>query len=123
MQFASIRIATSDVDRLARFYERLTGRTAVRPAPVFAVLSFGAVQLAISDEKLIRQFNAGIVSAGANKGTIVEFEVADVDAARDQLDAAVEIVMEPADMPWGNRSMLLRDPDGNAVNVFARPKS
>ncbi len=123
MQFASIRIATCDVDRLARFYERLTGRTAVRPAPVFAALSFGAVQLAISDEKLIRQFNAGIVSAGANKGAIVEFEVADVDAARDQLDAAVEIVMEPADMPWGNRSMLLRDPDGNAVNVFSRPKS
>jgi uncharacterized glyoxalase superfamily protein PhnB len=35
----------------------------------------------------------------------------------------VEVAMPPATMPWGNRSMLLRDPDGNAVNVFARPKA
>ncbi|GMA26544.1 hypothetical protein GCM10025864_43030 [Luteimicrobium album] len=26
---------------------------------------------------------------------------------------------EPRDMPWGNRSLLLRDPDGNLVNLFA----
>ena len=24
-------------------------------------------------------------------------------------------------MPWGNRSLLLRDPDGNLVNIFSRP--
>jgi hypothetical protein len=27
--------------------------------------------------------------------------------------------MPPADMPWGNRSLLLRDPDGVLVNVYA----
>jgi len=31
-----------------------------------------------------------------------------------------EIVLEPTDMPWGNRSMMLRDPDGGLVNFFAR---
>jgi len=36
MRFASIRIVTSDVDRLARFYEDVTGVTPLRPAPVFA---------------------------------------------------------------------------------------
>ena len=35
----------------------------------------------------------------------------------------VDYVMPPADMPWGNRSMLLRDPDGNVINIFARPKA
>jgi hypothetical protein len=29
--------------------------------------------------------------------------------------------MAPTTMPWGNRSMLLRDPDGNVVNIFSRP--
>jgi hypothetical protein len=24
-------------------------------------------------------------------------------------------------MPWGNRSTLFRDPDGNLVNLFSRP--
>jgi len=28
------------------------------------------------------------------------------------------IVQTPATMPWGNRSLLLRDPDGNLVNFF-----
>ena len=30
-----------------------------------------------------------------------------------------EIVLEPTDMPWGNRSMILRDTDGGLVNIFA----
>ncbi|MFT4213396.1 MAG: hypothetical protein QM622_01280 [Microbacterium sp.] len=27
-------------------------------------------------------------------------------------------VNEPTTMPWGNRSLLFRDPDGNLVNFF-----
>ena len=121
MQFASIRLATTDVDRLAAFYESLTGAKAARPAPPFAVLNFGGAQLAISDEATIQRFNAGIVTPAANRGAIIEFQVADVDAARQALAQDIEIVMEPATMPWGNRSMLLRDPDGNAINIFSRP--
>jgi hypothetical protein len=26
--------------------------------------------------------------------------------------------MAPTTMPWGNRSLLIRDPDGNLVNLF-----
>lgn len=31
---------------------------------------------------------------------------------------APELVAEPATMPWGNRSLLLRDPDDSLVNLF-----
>jgi hypothetical protein len=27
-------------------------------------------------------------------------------------------VQQPTTMPWGNRSILFRDPDGNLVNFF-----
>ena len=27
-------------------------------------------------------------------------------------------VTRPTDMPWGNRSLMLRDPDGGLVNLF-----
>ena len=33
-------------------------------------------------------------------------------------DVAAQWVMEPTDQPWGNRSALLRDPDGNLINLF-----
>ena len=28
-------------------------------------------------------------------------------------------ILEPTDQPWGNRSMLFRDPDGTPINVYA----
>ena len=46
-----------------------------------------------------------------------EFIVDDGDAeyARRGRERAVA---EPSTLPWGNRSLLLRDPDGNLVNLF-----
>lgn len=124
MQFASVRLVTADaasVDTLVSFYTRLTGVTATRPAPDFAELRCGGLVLAISSERMVRQFNAGAARAAANQSAILEFEVDDVDAVHQRLAGAADIAMPPSTMPWGNRSMLLRDPDGNVVNVFSRP--
>jgi uncharacterized glyoxalase superfamily protein PhnB len=121
MQFASVRLVTRDVDRLANFYRALTSVEPERPAPQFANFRFGAVALAISDESVIQRFNAGAAVAAANRSAIVEFQVDDVDALHGRLPAETEVAMPPATMPWGNRSLLLRDPDGNVVNIFARP--
>jgi catechol 2,3-dioxygenase-like lactoylglutathione lyase family enzyme len=52
---------------------------------------------------------------------IIEFLVDDVDTVRQNLAGLVEaedFVQEPTTMPWGNRSALFRDPDGNLVNFF-----
>jgi uncharacterized glyoxalase superfamily protein PhnB len=121
MNLASVRLVTRDVDRLVSFYTRLIGGKATRPSPEFAEFRFNGSALAISSERLVQQFNAGAAIPAANHSAIIEFQVDDVDAERTRLgEAAVDYVMQPTDMPWGNRSMLLRDPDGNVVNVFAR---
>jgi len=46
---------------------------------------------------------------------IIEFLVDDVDGVHRNLAG---LVQEPTTMPWGNRSLLFRDPDGNLVNFF-----
>lgn len=121
MKFASVRIATQKFEELLAFYGRLSGTPPVRLAPEFAELRLaGGAVLAISSEALIRQFNQGAAVAAANRSAILEFEVDDIDPVRAAL-ADVELVMPPTVMPWGNRAMLLRDPDGNLVNVFSRP--
>lgn len=33
---------------------------------------------------------------------------------------ASSVVQEPTTMPWGNKSFLLRDPDGNLINFLHR---
>ena len=124
MKLASIRLVTNDIDRLIAFYTELTGTTAIRLAPAFAEIRAEGAVLAISSEQLVKQFNAGAAVAGANRSAILEFQVDDVDAVLARLvSAKADVAMPPSDMPWGNRSMLLRDPDGNVVNVFARPKA
>jgi uncharacterized glyoxalase superfamily protein PhnB len=90
--------------------------------PDFAELRLAGLVLAISTERMVQQFNAGAARAAANRSAILEFEVDAVDALHQRWgEAALDTVMPPTTMPWGNRSMLLRDPDGNVVNVFSRP--
>jgi uncharacterized glyoxalase superfamily protein PhnB len=123
MKFASLRVVTRDIDRLVEFYQRLSDIEAVRPADGFAELRFEGATLAISSEHLIELFNVGAATAAANQSAILEFEVEDVDAVFERMNASgTNIVMPTTLMPWGNRSLLLRDPDGNLVNIFSRPK-
>ena len=122
MKFASVRVVTRDIDGLVEFYQRLSGIEAVRPADGFAEMRFEGATLAISSERLIALFNVGAATAAANQSAILEFEVADVDAVFERMNApGTNIVMPTTLMPWGNRSLLLRDPDGNLVNIFSRP--
>jgi len=121
MKFASIRLVTHDVERLATFYAHLSGVAAVRPADGFAEIRLPGATLAISSEQLIQRFNAGAASAAANRSAILEFEVDDVDGVLSTLGGTAVVVQGPTVMPWGNRSLLLRDPDGSLVNVFSRP--
>jgi predicted enzyme related to lactoylglutathione lyase len=123
MHFASIRIITDDVDRLAAFYELVTGTQAVRPAPVFAEIRTGSGgALAIGSTATVAMLGDRAPRPGQNDSIIVEFEVDDVDTEFARLREALEdVVLEPSTMPWGNRSTLFRDPDGNLVNLFSRP--
>jgi len=124
MKLASIRLVTLDFEALLSFYTRLSGVQAVRLAEEFAELRLDGAVLAITSERLVKQFNAGAAVAAANRSAILEFQVDDVDGVLDRMSAApVDCVMAPTVMPWGNRSMLLRDPDGNLVNVFSKPAS
>jgi predicted enzyme related to lactoylglutathione lyase len=120
MQFASVRIITDDLDRLVSFYEQVTDVTAERPAPPFAEFVMPSATLAIGHSQTVGLFGAGSARPADNHSVIIEFRVDDVDAEHARLQDLVENwVQEPTTMPWGNRSILFRDPDGNLVNLFA----
>ncbi|MES2742614.1 MAG: VOC family protein [Pseudomonadota bacterium] len=123
MKFASVRLVTEQFEAMLAFYEQLSGIEAIRLADGFAEVRFDGVVLAISSQHLVAQFNAGAAIAAANRSAIVEFEVPDVHAVQDALlRQKVDIAMPATRMPWGNLSLLARDPDGNLVNIFSRPQ-
>lgn len=122
MKLSSIRIITDDVERLARFYEIVTGVAPSRPAPVFAEFRTSSAALAIGSTATVAMLGPRAPRPAGNDSVIIEFEVADVDAEFARLhDSLRDVVLEPTTMPWGNRSTLFRDPDGNLVNLFSKP--
>ena len=121
MKFASVRIITDDLDRLVGFYEQVTGVTAERPAPVFAELVMPGATLAIGHSDTVPLFAEGSAHAADNHTVIIELQVDDVEAEFARLrDFVEDWVQEPTTLPWGNRSIVFRDPDGNLVN-FCTP--
>lgn len=119
MKLTSIRIITADVAGLVAFYEEVTGASAVWGNELFAEIPTPAGTLAVGDEKTVPLFGAGSAEPAANRSAVVEFLVDDVDAHYARLRGRLtDVVTEPTDMPWGNRALLFRDPDGNLVNLF-----
>ncbi|MFD7027839.1 VOC family protein [Streptomyces sp. NPDC059917] len=139
MNLVSLRIITGDVARLVAFYERATKVAATWAGEDFAELRTASGTLAIGSTRTVSLFAPGSARPADNRSVILEFLVADVDEVHRDLsgfaaegaadvvrdcavdfavDCAVDFVNEPTTMPWGNRSLLVRDPDGNLVNFF-----
>jgi predicted enzyme related to lactoylglutathione lyase len=120
MKLACARLVTRDVAGLAEFYREI-----LRVEPIgsecYVELPTASGTLAISSKDSVDIFNAAAAEPAANRSVILDFEVQNVDQERDRLhDLLGEFVLEPTDQPWGTRSMLFRDPDGNLINFFSK---
>lgn len=123
MDFVSIRLITHSVEGLVSFYEDVTGTAAVRHTEDFAELRMPSGTVAIASLRTVERLGPGVVQGASNRSVIIEFRVADVDQCFGRLaHRRASVVMDPTTMPWGNRSMLLRDPDGNLINLFTPPQ-
>ncbi len=121
MNFSSVRIITADIKRLVPFYEHITGTSIRWYTDDFAELRTPLATLAIGSTRTLQLFGGDdVAQAAANRSVIIEFRVEDVDKNYEVLAAFLgdSVVQKPTTMPWGNRSLLFRDPDGNLVNFF-----
>jgi len=119
MNFVSLRVITNDIKRLVRFYERVTGLSATWYTEEFAELPTSSCTLAIGSKRTTELFGSGAARPADNHTAIIEFRVDDVDREFNKLKGVLdEFVQEPTTQPWGNRSLLFRDPDENLINFF-----
>ena len=114
-------LASTDVIRITRFFQ-----AAFDIAPVFANKEFSEFVLAsrfrvaffVPTGSAARSFDATASRAGGSLGLTVD----DVDAAHARIDALrdaypLSLSGPPKDHPWGERSFLLTDPDGNRWEI------
>ncbi|MEM7172966.1 MAG: VOC family protein [Pseudomonadota bacterium] len=120
MQRAFTSILSQSVENTAAFYENLLGMTRHFDSAWFIILThpdlpgleYGILQ---RDHDIVPE-----AARAAPAGVVVTFVVADCDAAfakAQTMDAP--ILQPPTDMPYGQRRLLLKDPDGTVVDVSA----
>lgn len=121
MNLVSIRIITDDVKKLFKFYEQVTGLPAIQYTDDFAELQTPSATLAIGSTRTLQLFGGNeVAKAAQNRTAIIEFISKNVDEDYARLAGFLQpyLVQKPTTMPWGNQSLLFRDPDGNLVNFF-----
>ena len=120
MNFASLRIITDNVPGLTQFYHRVLGIKPNAYTEDYVELETPSCTLAIGSSRSMVLYGAGAARPASNQTAILEFRVEDVDKEFERLAGVVkEFELKPTTQPWGNRSMLFRDPDGNLINFFA----
>ena len=104
----------ADVERAVAFYRDLLGLTLkFQDGTRWAQFDVGGAALALSNAE------EGAVAPGA--GAVVTLEVDDLDAvARGLAGHGVEVVREIRDMGPHGRTMAIRDPGGNVVQLYQR---
>ena len=126
MELVQGRIVTDDVEGLAAFYATLV-RTPVALNDYYVEVPAGPMSVGFSKNRFTEcgeNLAARPQGLPVRNEIILDFMAADVDAEYERITAmGVAWVMPPATQPWGNRSMIFRDPEGNLVNVFSRSKA
>jgi catechol 2,3-dioxygenase-like lactoylglutathione lyase family enzyme len=122
VQLASVRLITDDLPRLVHFYETITGVEAQYLTPDFVEVVTPSATFALSTPERVAFITTNPPRAGANNTAFFEFLVDDVDALfarlQEELGDDLDIVQAPTTMPWGNRSVILRDPEGSPINLY-----
>lgn len=122
VRLASVRILTRDVPRTVAFYEVLTGAAPNYLTEDFVELVTPSATLAVSAVSRVPLIADDSPGAASNDSSIVEFWVDDAEALFATLTGIygdeLDVVQAPTMMPWGNVSILIRDPDGVLINLY-----
>ena len=119
----SVRYIGGDVEQSLAFYEQVGFEVASRPAPGFAALRRGDLQL------LLNAPGAGGAGQAMPDGTVpapggwnrVQLVVEELEATVDRLRAAGVSFRNEVVEGRGGRQILAEDPSGNLVELFEAP--
>ncbi len=120
-------IATADVTSITRFFAEAFEQSPAFENDMFAEFVLPS-KFRIAFFVPVGASAATFDAAASRRGVSTGLTVADVDAAHARLLAmrdrySFELSGPPKDHPWGERSFLLTDPDGNRWEVTQSPSA
>jgi len=122
---ALVNLYTADIEAGLRFYRDLLGfeetfRTPKEGTPQHVELKLGGFALGLGTVQAAKRVH-GVDAAPGSPAMVLVVWTDNVDTAFEQLrSAGVPVVQPPHDTGNNNRNALLRDPDGNLVEIAAK---
>jgi lactoylglutathione lyase len=122
---ALVNLYTNDIEAGLRFYRDLLGFTEIFRTPKTGIpehveLRLNGFTVGLGTVEAVRRVH-GVEATPGSPAMVLVVWTADVDAACEQLTAAgVAAIQPPHDTGNNNRNALLRDPDGNLVEIVAK---
>jgi lactoylglutathione lyase len=116
---------TNDIEAGLRFYRDLLGftetfRTPRDGPPEHVELTLDGFMIGLGTAEAARRVH-GVAATPGSPAMVLVLWTDDADAAYQELTAAgVPAVQPPHDTGNSNRNALLRDPDGNLVEIVAK---
>ncbi len=122
--FSAIGIVAADLPAALAFYRELglTIPPEADSAPHVDVALPGGLRLMIDPQTTVASFDPEVANAGSGRVALAFAcdSPAEVDATYDRMTKAGHAGhLAPWDAVWGQRYAVLRDPDGNGVDLFA----
>lgn len=122
---ALVNLYTRDIEAGLRFYRDLLGfvetfRTPTEGVPSHVELSLNGFVLGLGSVEAARDVH-GVEASPGSPAMVLVVWTEDVDAAYERLVAAgVPALQPPHNTGNNNRNALLRDPDGNLVEIVSK---
>jgi lactoylglutathione lyase len=120
-----VNLYTRDIEAGLRFYRDLLGftetfRTPHEGVPSHVELTLDGFMIGLGSVEAARDVH-GVEAAPGSPAMVIVLWTDDVDAAwRELVAAGVPTIQQPHDTGNNNRNALLRDPDGNLVEIVAK---
>jgi lactoylglutathione lyase len=120
-----INLYTHDIEAGLRFYGDLLGfaetfRTPAEGIPEHVELQLNGFTVGLGTAEAAKRVHGVDATPGSPAMVLVVWADDVDDAYRELVAAGVPVVQPPHDTGNGNRNALLRDPDGNLVEIVAR---
>ncbi len=122
VQITHVCIITPQFAKMKEFYARLLQIEPKKFTEDYVEFQIPGAIISLYEEASWAQTVPEAVPQPGTGGMMLELQVANADREFERLHSLglkMDIILPPTTFPWGNRSIYLRDPDGNLLNVYS----
>ena len=119
MKLTLVTIVTANLESMRTFYQTVLQIEPHISRGNYVEFTLETGTLALWRQSECAAFGLEALRGAANDRVLMELAVADVDQEYARLRGLqVDVVQELRTQPWGQRTLYVRDPDGNVLTLY-----